>query len=108
MRAGELRHSLVIESVTETHNASTGWGVSESWATFATIPGSLKPVSSGERRAAQQVGDVTTHRATIRYLSGLTTAMRITHDSRTFQITGIRNVDERDRFMELTLVEQGN
>jgi len=47
-----------------------------------------------------------THEVTIRYMTNIDTNSRITVGTRKFNIKGIINVDERDRFLKL-LCEEG-
>lgn len=51
---------------------------------------------------ANQLGASETHKVTIRYRSGVTTQMRVAFGSRTLNINGIINRDERN--VELTLM----
>lgn len=103
MRAGALRHSLVIEQPTESQN-SHGDPV-PTWSTFATVYGSLEPLSGREVFAAAQLTGEITARARIRYLSGVTEKMRISFDSKIYAITAVIDRDLRHRELELLLSE---
>lgn len=102
MRAGELRHRLSLQQVTETRNA-IGEAV-EAWATIATVPGSLTPISGRERFLAAQTQAEATYRARIRWRAGVTAKMRILFEDRVYQITHVGD-DGRRRELVLDLVE---
>jgi SPP1 family predicted phage head-tail adaptor len=103
MRSGPLRHQIVIEEVTETRDSYGG--VVETWSTFATVWASVGPIIGREYFASQQVQSEVTHKIRIRYLSGVTTKMRVAFDSRVFNIESVLNVDERDTEMVLMVTE---
>ena len=103
MRAGALRHTLVIEQPTETQDGH-GQAV-PSWSTFATVWGALDPLNGREIFAAAQVQAEITARARIRYLAGVTPKMRITFESKIYAITAVIDRDLRHRELELLLAE---
>lgn len=84
MRAGQLRHRITIEEVTETQS-STG-EVQESWSTFAERWAEMIGISGDERFAGEQFHGEVDHAFRIRHLDGVTTKMRINYDSRIFDI----------------------
>jgi len=94
MRAGNLRHRVVIQS----YSASPG-GVFNSpqpaWSTVTTVWGRVTPLSGSEPVYASMVSPETTHEIEIRWYSGLTTKHRLQHDSRNFNIESIVDRDER-------------
>ena len=96
MRAGKLRHRVTIQQTTETRESTMG-GVIDTWGTFATRYASVSPLTGREYFTAQQHASEVTHEVRLRYLSGVTTKMRVLHDGRTFDIESIANTDERDR-----------
>lgn len=103
MRAGALRHTLVIEQPTETQDGH-GQAV-PSWSTFATVPGSLDPLSGREFIAASQVQAEVAARARIRYLAGVTSKMRISFDGKVYAIVAVIDRELRHRDIELLLAE---
>tara|TARA_R100000655_G_scaffold99311_1_gene143113 strand:+ start:162 stop:482 length:321 start_codon:yes stop_codon:yes gene_type:complete len=103
MRAGALRHRLIIQSV---GNTLDDYGdLSNSYSNVATVWGSISPISGGEQEIADEITGVVTHRVKIRYKSGVTCQDRISYNSRTFQIESVRNWDERNIFLELLCKE---
>ena len=103
-RAGELRHTIVIQQEARTPDGQGGFTIV--WNTFATVYGGFEPLSGVESVVARQLQDATTHRLTIRYLSGVKAGMRVLYNSRLFNIRDVLNLDERNRWMELR-VEEG-
>lgn len=96
MRAGTLRHRIVIQTPTGSKTA-TG-RPNRSWATFATRWASVSPVSGSESQNVDGLEGRVTHEVRLRYLAGVTPKMRVSHDSRTLEILGVRNGrNERDR-----------
>lgn len=102
---GQLRHRVVIESLTNASDSQGG--VATTWSTYATVWALLEPTKAWEVQFAGQIQYRRTHVAWVRYRSDLTftTAMRILFDSRYFQIKGIRRPDERKFFICLDLEE---
>lgn len=103
MPAGRLRHRIIVEKATESRSAHGD--VERSWATFATVWAEIRPLNSREAVEALQVREQVTHFIKLRELSGLTPSMRVKHGSRVFNITGIRDIDERGKVQVLTAVE---
>jgi len=100
---GGLRHRVTIQT-SSTVSDSQG-GTTETWADLATVWGSLEPTKSWEKFFASRVQYVRTHTCFIRYRNDITTEMRISFDSRTFQIKGIKDPDEKNFFLVLDLEE---
>lgn len=103
MRAGHLRHTLVIEEAAETRDAH-GQAVA-TWSTFATVPGSLEPLNGREFIASAQVQAEVTARARIRYLEGVTAKMRISFEGKIYAITAVIDRELKHRDLELLLAE---
>jgi len=99
LAAGDMWTRITIEQPTSTANA-VGEPVL-SWSTYATVWAAVDSLSSREtERFAETVGFMT-HRIRIRYLSGLTSAMRIIYRSRTLEIG---QIIERDRLWHQELI----
>jgi len=103
MDAGRMRHRVSIQQVTETKD--TYGATTRTWATIATVWAAIEPIAGREYFYAQQVQSNVSHRVTIRHRAGVTPKMRIMHDSRTFEIESVRNLGERDRWLELMCSE---
>lgn len=99
LRPGDMWTRITIEQPTSTANA-VGEPVL-SWTTFATVWAAVDSLSAREtERFAETVGFMT-HRVRIRYLSGLTSAMRIKYRDR---ILEIGQVLERDRLWHQEII----
>lgn len=103
MRAGNLRHPVVIQENTPTRS-STGANV-DAWATFASVRARIEPMRGREYVGSEQLTDETTHKFTIRYCAGVAPKMRISWDGRLFDIQSVINHEERNREMFLMAVE---
>jgi len=99
VRIGKLRHRITIEQVSETQDPDGS--VIESWSTYATVQASIEPISGREYVAAQSTQADVTHRIRIRYLSGIVPKMRVSYNSRIFDILSVINLGERNRELQL-------
>ena len=106
IRAGRLRFAVTIQVTTDSTN-SLGEPV-ESWATMTggSVQADIEPISGREFQAVQMIAAETTHKVTIRYLSGVTPKHRVLYGSRVFDILAVRDVEERGRVMELLCRER--
>ena len=95
MEAGKLRHQIVIQQTTTTKGAAGG--KIETTSTFATVRASKAHQSSREFFTAQKRNSETTDLFIIRYLSGVTTKMRVVFDGHTYDIIGAPDPDGRRR-----------
>ncbi len=85
MRAGKLRHKLIIETPTNVKGAMGG--SEKTWSVFETVRGEMDFSASRQVVAAQQINSEVVGVATIRYLPGVTGAMRINHDGIYYDIS---------------------
>lgn len=99
MQAGSLRHRIAFQTSTKTKDA--GGGLIETWATIATVWGSISPLIGRELTNAQMRNSETTHQITIRYLSTVNAKGRILFGSRIFQLFEVLNMDERNIEMHI-------
>ena len=88
MRAGKLRHQVVIQSLTLSQNPETGEMLA-GWAEFATCWASIEPLSAREFIAAQAGQSEIVARIVIRYRSGVLPTMRILHRGSVYAIHGV-------------------
>lgn len=106
MRAGKLNHRVTIEQLVVGSPSVTAIGEPDAtWTTFATVWAGIEPLRTRELIAAQAVQSETTGTIRMRYLAGVTAAMRVVYGSRVFQILGIQNINEADRELLLTVSE---
>ena len=106
MRSGNLRNKITIQVNTLTQDAF-GEPI-ESWATFAQPWAEIKSITGGERFTGDQDAAIGSVQFKIREMSGINERMRISWDSRLFDITYINKVFERNRDILLTCSEINN
>lgn len=103
MQAGKLRHRVTIRRATETVDS---YGqAAKTYADLATVYAAVQPLTATELIAANQQQAMVTHKITMRYRSLLHTD-QIIHDSRTFEIGSIINLDERNVTLEVLCKEK--
>lgn len=95
MKAGDLRRRVEIGRLV-TQDDGYG-GTMTVWQTFATVWAEIQDLTGREYWAAQQVQSLVTTRVRIRYLAGLTPAMQIKADGKTYAITSIQDPDGKHR-----------
>ena len=84
MRAGLLRHRISIEQATEIQDSSGS--VVKTWAEFANRYSTYEPQSGKESVTEDHKQSTQSVKFRIRYLSDVTTAMRVVYDGRVFDI----------------------
>ena len=88
MRAGNLRHQVVIQAKVQGQDILTG-EVTTTWTDFATVHASIEPLSAREFIAAQAGKSEITARIVIRYRSDLLATMRILYRGAVYAIHGV-------------------
>lgn len=107
MRAGKLRHSLAIQSASESRDAMGG--VTLTYSTYATRWGSVETIEGYEGVVGAGVQSGATHTVRVRYdaaLSGTVPRHRIVFGSRTMDIVDVNNTDQRNVELVMTCKEQ--
>lgn len=107
MRAGSLKHQVLIQEKTVTGTGDRGQPV-YTWNTLITVPASISPLNGRKAEIARQLVASATHTVTLRYYAGLTETMRLLYGSRVFNIGFIKNLDELNFTQELLVTEQKN
>lgn len=103
MRAGQLRHRLVIQQATETRD---NFGQAQpSWTTFAERYAEVLPQSGREFLAARTLTPELTHLVRLRGVAGITPKMRVLLGTRVLDILAAVPVEERPRELLLTCRE---
>jgi len=100
MRSGELRHRVVIQQATTTHDEYNQ--PIQTWQDFVTVWAKVEDLSGREYFAAQEreSAEVKT-RVTIRYRTDVQPNMRVVSGSRTFEIVSVIEPDGRKRELQL-------
>ena len=100
---GKFRQKIKIFEITRTPDGIGGHTTDEDL--IHDVWGDLKPANAHEIWKADQLRQKVTHILNTRFISNLKTEMRIKYDGRDFDIIGIVDLDERKRFLKLTLEE---
>jgi SPP1 family predicted phage head-tail adaptor len=104
MKAGSLRHRVIVQEYVETLN-SYGESV-KTWSELTQVDAAVEPLAGREYFHAQQTKADVTHKVTMRYTPYVAPAMRIVFGTRIFHIASVRNADERGIMLELICKEQ--
>lgn len=105
-----LRHSVSVEQPTKVSDGQGGF-TRTTWTNYYNGYADIAPASATERLFAFQKSMQVTHKITMRYRRDKTPTieMRINYTvgstTRYFQIKGVINVDERNRYITMTCVE---
>jgi len=106
--ASRLRHRITIQE--ENSAADTGGGSVLAWEDVANIWAEIRPIQNRSASSERVQGGKIEARGffliTIRYLDGVTPAMRISFGTRIFNIRSVINLEERGEVMEI-LAEEG-
>ncbi len=89
MRAGRLKHKITVQTTTESQSGSGA--VTDSWSTYAQPWAEIEPKGGREYFAAQMTNAKIDVVFLIRYQSGITAKMRISWNSRVFNILSVLN-----------------
>ena len=89
MIIGKMRHRITLQTATATRDPDTGEQLN-SWGTYlADVPAMVVPVSGKEFLSANAEQAGIEARITIRHDSGVTAAMRVVWDGKTYQIKAV-------------------
>lgn len=101
---GKLRHRITIQNLVIIKD-NIGQELEE-WQDIATIWASVEPLSGKEYFNAQQTNSKVSTKITIRYLSGVTSEMRIIFQKHTYNILSVINFEERNIYLQLLCAEK--
>lgn len=104
MRAGRLNTKITIESKTETID-SVGDPVN-TWATYAEAWAEVRTQSGKEFIRARELHSELTHVLTLRWISGVTTDMRVNNNGAYYNILSVFDPTTRKRELRLYCNEQ--
>lgn len=93
---GKLRHRVTIEQNTPT--ADSFGELAESWSALASnVPAQVESMTGRELIQGEQQEAVYTHKVTIRFRAGVTSQMRVVHNSKNFNIESVLDPDGMTR-----------
>lgn len=103
-RIADLRHQILIR---EKQLVDDGYGgQTETLVTIHDTWAAIWPVSAKEARESMRTESNVTHNIRIRYRTGITHAMIVVFGTRTFEIKGIVNIEERNILLDLVCNER--
>lgn len=103
MTAGMLRNLITIERQAEVSNDSGGQDIV--WSTHKSMKAKVSPKSGRERVYGMQLESPLTHAIIIRYTDDILTDDRVNFNGRLMQIRAVRNIEEMNRWIELSCEE---
>lgn len=105
MQAGKLRHRLDIETATEARDDIGG--VRFDWRRLTTVWGQVEPLRARELFEAAKIEGRLSHRITLRHYPDFSQQwrLRLRGTARIFQVHSLRNIEERDRTIEILAME---
>jgi SPP1 family predicted phage head-tail adaptor len=102
VQAGKLRHRVVIQHKAAGSPQKRPSGApDDAWATFATVSASIEPLRGRELIEAQAVQSRIEVRVRMRYLAGVTAAMRLSHGGLVYPIEAVVNPGTRNIELQL-------
>jgi len=106
MVIGRFVHRVELQMQSAAPDA--GGGLTQSYATIATVWGRMEALASALFDGARQVERGITHRLRLRWREDWTLLHAVRFGGRRFAIRGGRPLDDRNRFLELRLEELGD
>lgn len=76
------------------------------WVDWTTVWAEVKPATGKELIEAQRIQPEQVYTITLRYIPGLTTAMRVMWQSRMLHVTAVSDAGPRSRYLSLQCVER--
>jgi SPP1 family predicted phage head-tail adaptor len=104
MKAGKLRHSILIQKKVVFRNSIGEEEVT--YEDFALVYASIEPIGGREYFLAQQTQSAVDYKFMMRYRSGIKPDFRIFWGTRIFNITSVLNLEERNTQLMLYCREQ--
>ena len=109
VKAGKLNRLITIQVNTEVHDDSGFGGIKDAWATHYTAWARIDTVTGREFLGSDQMQGNATHRMTFRDRPDKTKVlaeMRVSWDSRIFDIQYVNEINEKRRMVQLITVER--
>lgn len=99
---GKMRHRVRIEKRTRSGDGMGGAG--STWELDQIVWAYVRPKQSTESTGRDRIEERKTYLFTVRYRSDLTAAKRLVFENENYNIVTVKNIDERDKYMELEAV----
>lgn len=99
---GRLRHQVILKTERRIEDGSGGYIAAEP-VVFARAWAEIRPLTARERIQSMQTTADVSHEVTMRYIPGVTAAMLVEHEGRTFEIAA-QPIDPEERHELLKLL----
>jgi SPP1 family predicted phage head-tail adaptor len=97
--SGRRNRIIVIQSRTE---STDGYGGTvHTWGDFATVWAAFRPLRGRDLVAAQAAQNLTEGVFNIRYIAGLTGAMRIVYGGKNYDITAVIDIEDAHKEIDI-------
>lgn len=111
MNPGKRDKKIKILKFNEKENDGAGgftddWKKEIGWDLVFTTYAYIRPIRGRNFYEAQQGQSELTHEINIRYRKGLDSSMIIVYDNRRFDIQYVKNIEEKNKELELICVER--
>ena len=103
MRTGLMRRVITIRTMARTPDGMGGY--TETPTDVTNISARVEPLEGNELLRAQQTGMQRPHRFTLRYRTGMSAALTLLYDARTFNIKSVMDPEEKHRELVITADE---
>lgn len=100
---GKLRHFITIQQNTPTRG--TDGAAVDAWTTFAQVWASIRSPSGRDFYSSDGHNAALTHVIRIRYLAGVNRSMRVSFDSRIFNVEYLQKELETNHWLDLFCTE---
>lgn len=101
---GDLRHRVRIERAVRLPDGGGGWVMS--WTHVADVWAAIWPRSTGEDLTLDRVASRARHEVWMRHREGIVPEMRLRLGTRTFDVRGVLDVEERGRWLKCIVEER--
>jgi SPP1 family predicted phage head-tail adaptor len=95
MQAGKLNCRVTVQQKTLVQDSSGSW--TETWTDLFEVWAEIKPYSGREYQLGGETQSTVNSTVRIRFMKGITSAMRFKHNRNCYDILEIYNVDERNK-----------
>jgi SPP1 family predicted phage head-tail adaptor len=107
MKIGEMGQFLLLILPSQIEEAG-GAGTYDSFQEIAWVYGKIEAVNGLIQLDTKQIGEEITHKITIRYYPLISTKHAVKMGDRYFEIKNVKNIDERNQYLELLVRENGH
>lgn len=102
---GKLNKRITFQIFRDDEEDKMGQSI-QNWKDLKTVWATFRPVRGAEYdEAARKFREERTYKATVRYLPGISSDLRIMYKGRIFEIKSVVNVNEADYMLEIECTE---